>query len=395
MGGVVVLREGGKDQLVDLELAKVLQNFGVCQVQLTTDGKLRASNFSKIGFIRDGDSLIRIEPKISIRKVLQLISPTLEDVQILSGQVEISESDDWTHALTEFFISASNVALALGPLHGYREVSEAANLVKGRIDFSRQLKRNPGRPIPIEIDFDEFSPDIPENRIILTALQVLLTRFPLDANQRNRLFELQYVLASVTPIEHHKRIPNVTLTSLNNHYGSALRISELILGFQGLDSDVGETSANSFLLDMEKIFEKYLENRFSILTEASSRIFRAQGSGESLDRGGLVGIRPDYLWFEGGKATGVADAKYKVFGTAASVPNDDVYQMVTYCTRYGLNKGYLVYASSPNFSIDVEGSAITVEVRSVDLSLDLVEIQEQTAALLDEVLCGQVASQIG
>ena len=395
MGGVVVLREGGKDQLVDLELAKVLQNFGVCQVQLTTDGKLRASNFSKVGFIRDGDSLIRIEPKISIRKVLQLISPTLEDVQILSGQVEISESDDWTHALTEFFISASNVALALGPLHGYREVSEAANLVKGRIDFSRQLKRNPGRPIPIEIDFDEFSPDIPENRIILTALQVLLTRFPLDANQRNRLFELQYVLASVTPIEHHKRIPNVTLTSLNNHYGSALRISELILGFQGLDSDVGETSANSFLLDMEKIFEKYLENRFSILTEASSRIFRAQGSGESLDRGGLVGIRPDYLWFEGGKATGVADAKYKVFGTAASVPNDDVYQMVTYCTRYGLNKGYLVYASSPNFSIDVEGSAITVEVRSVDLSLDLVEIQEQTAALLDEVLCGQVASQIG
>ena len=395
MDGVVVLREGEKDQLVDLELAKVLQNFGVCQVQLTSEGQLRTSNFSKVGFIRHGNSLIRIEPKISIRKVLQLISPTLEDVQILSEQVEISESDDWTHALTEFFISASNVALALGPLHGYRGVSEAANLVKGRIDFSRQLKRNPGRPIPIEIDFDEFSPDIPENRIILTALQVLLTRFPLDVDQRNRLFELQYVLAAVTPIEHHKRIPTVTLTSLNNHYGPALRIAELILGFQGLDADVGETSASSFLLDMERIFEKYLENRFSILSEEGSQIFRAQGSGESLDRGGLVGIRPDYLWFEGGKATGVADAKYKVFITKASVPNDDVYQMVTYCTRYGLHKGYLIYASSPNFSIDVEGSAITIEVRGVDLSLELPEIEEQIAALLDEVLCKTVASPIG
>lgn len=395
MDGLVVLREGEKDQLVDLELAKVLQNFGVCQVQLTSEGQLRTSNFSKVGFIRHGNSLIRIEPKISIRKVLQLISPTLEDVQILSEQVEISESDDWTHALTEFFISASNVALALGPLHGYRGVSEAANLVKGRIDFSRQLKRNPGRPIPIEIDFDEFSPDIPENRIILTALQVLLTRFPLDVDQRNRLFELQYVLAAVTPIEHHKRIPTVTLTSLNNHYGPALRIAELILGFQGLDADVGETSASSFLLDMERIFEKYLENRFSILSEEGSQIFRAQGSGESLDRGGLVGIRPDYLWFEGGKATGVADAKYKVFSTKASVPNDDVYQMVTYCTRYGLHKGYLIYASSPNFSIDVEGSAITIEVRGVDLSLELPEIEEQIAALLDEVLCKTVASPIG
>jgi len=395
MDGVVVLREGEKDQLVDLELAKVLQNFGVCQVQLTSEGQLRASNFSKVGFIRSGDSLIRIEPKISIRKVLQLISPNLEDVQILSEPVEISESDDWTNALTEFFLSASTAALALGPLHGYREVSEAANLVKGRIDFSRQLKRNPGRPIPIEIDFDEFSPDIPENRIILTALQVLLTRFPLETTQRNRLFKLQYVLAAVTPIEHHKTIPTVTLTSLNNHYGPALRISELILRFQGLDADFGETSANSFLLDMEKIFEKYLENRFSSLTEAGSQIFRAQGSGESLDRGGLVGIRPDYLWFEGGNVTGVADAKYKVFSTKASVPNDDVYQMVTYCTRYGLDQGYLIYASSPSFSIDVEGSAITIEVRGVDLSLELPEIEEQIAALLDEILYKKVASQIG
>ena len=258
MAAELVLREGAKDQLVELELGKVLQNFGVCQVQLTSDGELRASNFSKVGFIRSGDSVIRIEPKISIPKVLQLLSPTLEEVQFFKEEVELLESDDWTHALIDFFLKASFRALARGPLHGYRQASDSANLVKGRIDFSRQLKRNPGRPIPVEIDYDEFSPDIPENRILLTALRVLLTRFPLGAEQRNRLVELQFLLANVTPIELHKRLPEIHLHTLNEHYGPAIRISELVLGYQGLDSFFGTASANSYLLDMEKIFEKYL-----------------------------------------------------------------------------------------------------------------------------------------
>ena len=92
---------------------------------------------------------------------------------------------------------------------------------------------------------------------------------------------------------------------------------------------------------------------------------------------------------------GVADAKYKIVSTRSSIPNDDVYQMVTYCTRYGLDKGYLLYASAQDFSIDVEGSSITIEVRGIDLSRKVFEIEEQVSFLLKEMLSGSGVAASG
>jgi len=388
----LVLKEGEQDQIVGLELGKHLQRLGVCQVQLTNEGELRASNFAKIGFLRVGDSLVQIQPKVSIRKVLQLLSPRLEHFDVLEGEVGLSSSEDWTHAVVEFFIAATNRALARGPLYGYVAISEAANLVKGRIDFSRQLKRNPGKPIPVEIDFDDFSPDIPENRMLLTALQVLFTRFPLTETQRRSLIEFRYKLVGVEAIPVHHRIPRIEISRLNDHYRSSLRLAELIVGYQGMSVDSGDLGSDSFLIDMEKVFEKYLENRFSIYAEDSAYIFRPQGTGESLDRGGLVGIRPDYLWFHGARAVGIADAKYKSFSSKSAVPNSDVYQMVTYCTRYGLEDGYLIYASAPSFSIEIEESPIRVHVRGIDLATEMGAIESQLLAIHEEILHSGVSA---
>lgn len=386
MDNVVELQEGVKDQVVGLELGKLLQNLGVCQVQLTSEGELRANNFSKVGFIRQGDTVVHIRPKVSIRKALQLISPNLDDFQLLESEVQLASTDDWTFALVDLFVASAKKALARGPLHGYKSVSDCAGLVKGRVDFARQLKRNPGRPIPIEIDFDDFTADIAENRIVLTALQVLLTRFPLPVEKRTALVQIEHLLPFVTPFLAHERIPTAVINELNGHYAPVLRISDLILSFQGIESELGETSAHSYLLNMEKVFERYLENRFAALTVPTQNVFRAQGTGEALDRGGLVGIRPDYLWFSGALVAGVADAKYKIFESKNSIPNEDVYQMVTYCTRYGVSKGYLIYASAPNFSIDVEGSAMSVEVRGIDMSLEIQEIERQVSNLFGEIL---------
>lgn len=59
----------------------------------------------------------------------------------------------------------------------------------------------------------------------------------------------------------------------------------------------------------------------------------------------MLRANPQYLALPGrGCACRGADAKYKIVSTRSSVPNDDVYQMVTYCTRYGLDKGYMLYA---------------------------------------------------
>ncbi|MFV2022352.1 hypothetical protein [Micromonospora sp. LOL_023] len=64
-------------------------------------------------------------------------------------------------------------------------------------------------------------------------------------------------------------------------------------------------------------------------------------------------------------------------------PNSDVYQMLAYCTTYGLTRGHLVYAAGgpTSGSYQVTGAGIRVEVHPVDLSAPLAEIRQRIHVL--------------
>jgi 5-methylcytosine-specific restriction enzyme subunit McrC len=51
------------------------------------------------------------------------------------------------------------------------------------------------------------------------------------------------------------------------------------------------------------------------------------------------------VWERGGKPAAVVDAKYKSLHLDAAGPNPDLYQMLAYCTVFGLRAGHLVYAA--------------------------------------------------
>lgn len=63
----------------------------------------------------------------------------------------------------------------------------------------------------------------------------------------------------------------------------------------------------------------------------------AQSAGH-LDLDRRIGVRPDLTWRHGGRVVAVIDAKYK-----RQMPAADAYQMLAYCTAYGLTEGHLVY----------------------------------------------------
>ena len=70
---------------------------------------------------------------------------------------------------------------------------------------------------------------------------------------------------------------------------------------------------------------------------------RPKPTGTYLDTGSKVALQPDLLWSDGDRAMAVVDAKYKAT-KFANYPNADVYQMLAYCVRFGLETGHLVYA---------------------------------------------------
>ena len=382
----LVLKEGNSKQEVPMLVGSELQKQGICDISLGEDGKFFASNFSRVGLIKVGNTTVEIRPKISVAQVLQLLIGDLSGFKSLDQRAEIETDQSWTVALVEFFLKKTEEALSRGPHHGYVSVSESSRVIRGRIDFSRQAKKSPGILIPIEVDYDEYTPDIPENRILKTAIQIAKSRLTLFSPLRTRILRLDSILKDVSILNSWGNSPHIEFNRLTEHYKPAISLAELIIRFSGIDSRRGDTSATSFLLHMEKIFEKFIGEQFHKLSSQRSFSFSPQGDNMSLDSDGYVRIRPDYLWSNGLETIGLADAKYKHFDNRRQVPNQDVYQMITYCTRYGISDGYLLYASSPDFTIDIEGSPIKVHVRKIDLGANIDTLEHQIRLLQEEIL---------
>ena len=102
----------------------------------------------------------------------------------------------------------------------------------------------------------------------------------------------------------------------------------------------------------------------------------------SLDKRGLVHLRPDLVWCNGRRPIFVGDAKYKRI-TSTDFPNADIYQMLAYCTAADLPSGLLIYASGESNPVKhcITNAGKTIEVAAIDLSGQPEDILRQVKGL--------------
>ena len=90
----------------------------------------------------------------------------------------------------------------------------------------------------------------------------------------------------------------------------------------------------------------------------------------------------DITIWRAGQCAAIVDAKYKRLADER-FPNADTYQMLAYCTAFGLSHGTLVYAHDPaeegRMHHLVGGS--TIHIRTVDVQSEPAELLSQVDAL--------------
>lgn len=140
-------------------------------------------------------------------------------------------------------------AIRQGLLSGYVTADETGNVLRGRLRESEQLHRRHGMMVPVEMRHDEFTTDIAENRILLTACERMLGVPGVDVESTVRLRRVLRDLREVTPIDRRDPIPAWVPTRLNARYQAALQIAELVLRASSIEHGTGGVTANGFLLD--------------------------------------------------------------------------------------------------------------------------------------------------
>jgi 5-methylcytosine-specific restriction enzyme subunit McrC len=366
-------------------LADALTATGAVKVSADLEGRTVLKASSYVGVLRCGEVELRVTPKIGIHRLLWLLG----HVQDPSGWrdddiVDLTTVDDLVTAVAVSFHAATRRTLTHGVLQGYRTVEEALPLLRGRLREADQLRRRLGLAVPLEVRYDDYTVDIPENRILLTAARRLLRVPGLPLATRAGLRQLLTTLADVTPLTAGDKPPDIPSTRLTRHYQPALRLARIVLAGRSIDQPPGSTAASGFLFDLNKAFEDWLTVTLRRSLEPHGGRLRDQYPSH-LDTTRQLRIRPDLVWERHARPTAVLDAKYKRVEDDDR-PHADLYQMLAYCTALGVAEGHLVYASgnAPS-SHTVREAGTRLRTWVLDLSQPTEDILEQVSRIADAV----------
>lgn len=343
-----------------------------------------------VGVASLGNLAISIRPKLPIRRILYLLGYAYDLSAWRDESVAVAEDTELLPAIATTFARQVQRAVDHGLLQGYRDIEESAPLLRGRMRADEQLRRRFGLSVPLEVRYDDYTVDIPENRILRTAAERLLRMHRVHPSTRRSLLRLVRTMADVQPLPRGDETPRWQPSRLNARYHTALRLGELVLRGGSFDQGEGGVVVDGFMLNMAVLFEQFLTVALRESLAPHGGVVAAQPR-LHLDREQRISVSPDILWREraGSRPLAVVDAKYKA-EKPNGYPNADVYQMLTYCTRLGLHEGHLVYArgeATPGRH-HVVGADLTIVRHALDLDCAPAGLREQIALVAARIATG-------
>ena len=374
VGQVVTVREYEKSGPVTLDdsALALLASLPSGRIDVTPAGQpgmfvLRASSW--VGAIVLPRLTIRILPKVDdLRTVLTMFTSGAGLVDWGASHTAYQQ-DDLVEGIAELVLREIGSATRRGLVHGYRHTEERLPVIRGRLDV-QQLAARPWDAWPVPCRYDDFTPDVAENRVLLAAVKQI-TRWPvgpvvrrLAAALLQRFVEVDDSPAPLLEVDQIRRTP------LNEHYQAALALCRLVLEGFGLAQASGGVVAHTFLVDMNKLFEKWIGDELTSRLWPSLDVIEQHSTALSLSP--RVNMAPDLVFRRGKEIVFVADVKYKLTG-GGMARTEDYYQLLAYTTAMRLPHGLLIYCradDAPDRVITVVGGGQRLHTHPVDLGGD-------------------------
>lgn len=373
---------------MDGDAAVQLRETGLVTVSPALNGQWIVLPCGPVGAVQIGDLLVEVKPKskLKLSRLLFLLGYA-RNPGFKPSDVAGIEDHDLFGALAESLARQVRSALARGVLNGYVAVEDALRTVRGRIRVGDHISRRPGMLLPLEVSYDDFTVDIAENRILRTAIRLMLHVPRLSEDVRARLAHLDAKLDGVVPLRHGSPLPAWTESRLNERYVPALRLAEIVLRNMSAEAGLGRHRVASFVVNMATVFEDFVSTALAEALAGSPGITTAQYPAFLDEEDGFsssprIRMFVDVVHEIAGKPALIFDAKYKTSSSSGAYPNADYYQMLAYCTALELPRAWLVYAGSGKPRIRrVTHSCISI----VEFPLDVSQGSEDLLASVQEL----------
>ena len=330
-------------------------------------GGVTVSTSAGVGVLRFHEFEVRIRPKLAgsnLRLVEMFEFATRLDALERHPAVRnlATGNEGLLDLIGLLLVEETEQILAGGLLADYVVREEDLPTIRGRLLADRQWLERFGQVDRLVCRYDEHEHDIIENRLLGLALAACSRRLT-DPTVKRRARQLQGILEDVCdPLAIDPSPPRdeINYHRLNAHYRDAHELAWLIIDGLGTDDVLrsGATSSFAFVINMNDLFERFVEQLLRTLTNNTAYGVEAQRRDRSIIRDAETGkprrtIVPDLLvTLRGAPAARVAlDAKYKRYDDR-EVDMGDLYQTFLYAFAYAseesvqLPAAALLYPSS-------------------------------------------------
>lgn len=350
---------------------------------------ITAKNYVGIITMKDGTT-IEILPKIysetdhdesgdSTKRLLIDMLKTLRDSPYKTLQISNVNIEKMNvfEIFIRMFIDEVFFIVKRGLKCSYEPIEENANFFKGKMKFSEHLKYNHSHKERNYVEYDAFTANRPENRLLKSTL-LYLCKHSTSSKNRNDIKILLNSFAEIEPSVDYKADFSKYVPDRNmKDYSTALLWSRVFLMGKSFTSFSGSDVAVALLFPMETLFESYIAAMLKRLLGNSGYKVALQDKKyhlfDSPDKKFLM--KPDIVVTrKEDNAIFVMDTKWKVLSDDKAnygISQSDMYQMYAYHKKYSSENVTLLYPKTENVTNDkinfTSNDGVTVKVRFIDL----------------------------
>jgi 5-methylcytosine-specific restriction enzyme subunit McrC len=362
---------------------------------------ITAKNYVGIITMKDGTT-IEILPKVysdndeSVARTRQLLIEMLKTLRdtpyktLQTGNENIEKMNIF-EIFIRMFIDEMFFIVKRGLKCSYETIEEKANFFKGKMKFSQQIRYNFAHKERNCVEYDSFTVNRPENRLLKATLQYLY-RYSSSSKNRTDISRLLNSFGEVDASVDYNSDFSKSISDRNmKDYTTALMWSRVFLMGKSFTSFAGSEVAAALLFPMETVFESYIATLLKRALIPKGYSVSAQDRKYHLfdepDKKFLM--KPDIVITR--QADGcifVMDTKWKVLSEGEpnyGISQADMYQMYAYQKKYSSRNVTLLYPKTESVGKDdiefKSEDGVVVKVRFADLF----DANKFSALMYDEV----------
>lgn len=245
---------------------KVNENKTNSKIEIIPKGEnqyqLKATSW--VGTIKIPNSYtINIRPKIGNLNFFKMLvySENLADVKFFD-LVRASEGIDLVDFMARLFLETTNEIIQDGVYKSYISKVEEIPTIRGRLLLVQNIRRPRITQEKFWCEYDDLSPDILENQILLYSAKLIATLVR-DRKLKEEIYRVQYIfekegVSDVFLDLYH--LDMVTYQKFNQHYENALKLCEFILRLIWYGDFTREEMLPiyGFLYNMNSLFQNFV-----------------------------------------------------------------------------------------------------------------------------------------